>query len=402
MRNSWKKICLALAWLLAFVIPWGDMVVLPYDIQMSRAITVVTALAWLFYLRSQPALRPLAASHWLLLAFVVWAAANVIWVAEPERALRRALSYCQLFVNAWVIYQSAGEDKMYRRLLLALLGGCAVAFSGLAYNFANGIYQGDGRYTAPGFDPNDLAATLILAVPMGLNFAFHSSRLAWVGWLYVPCAVLAGLLTASRSALAVLAVCFVLPFVAASKVKLRALVTVMILTAACGWLLSLFWNDVSFRRLNTFAEQLSGRDLNGRVEIWERGFDAFLENPLVGVGGGGFGTSIGARNREIAAHNVALGVLVEHGLVGLSLLCGAFVALFVRNWRRRGIDSRLWAVVLLGWMITATTLSWENREMTWLLWGLCSGAAMPRPVARGARRQESVSYSLRSSGMGYA
>lgn len=374
--QSWKRICVALVTMLAFVIPWGDMLLLPYDIQASRVFTLIAAGAWLLYLRSGAQVKALEKSHWFLVAFVLWTAANAIWTAEPERTARRALSYFQLFLDSWLIYQCVDSAKIYRRLLGSFLLGCTVAFGGLIYNFASGTYQGDGRYTAPGFDPNDLAATLILGIPAALYLSFSGTKMGWISWLYVPCAMLASMLTASRSALIALAICFLFPLWSARKVSARAIGTFVLLGVASFAVISYFWSDISFRRLATISEQLSARDLNGRVDIWERGLDAFLDNPLIGVGGGGFGSAVGARNRELAAHNVALGILVEHGLVGFTLFTAAFLALLFRVRTRTDLESQMWTVTLAGWMIAATTLSWENREITWLLWGLCSSVTI--------------------------
>lgn len=379
--EGWHRVSFGLVCLLAFFIPWGDMVVLPYEVQASRAFTLVAVVAWVLHLKSGYPVRNLQSSHRLLLLFVLWAGVTVIWTAEPERAARRAISYCQLFLDLWLVYQCCSTARDYRRLLGAFLLGCSVGFAGLAYNFAIGEFQGDGRYTAPGFDPNDLACTLILGIPTALYLPASGRRGAWISWLYIPCAVLASLLTASRGALAALAVCLLASLAITTRVSVRAILSLVLVTVLSGTGLAVFWNEISFRRLSTMGEQLAARDLNGRVDIWERGFNAFLEHPLVGVGGGGFGSAVGARNRELAAHNTGLGVLVEHGLIGLTLFAGGVLLLFLRNWRRRSLEEKIWAVTLSGWAIAATTLSWENREITWLLWGLCSAAAALREAA---------------------
>ncbi len=380
--GGWQRISFAMVVLLAFFIPWGDMVVLPYEIQASRVFTLAAAAAWLLHLKAGHPMRPLQFSHRMLALFVLWALANVVWTVEPERAARRALSYCQLFLDLWVVYQCSATVRHYRRLLGAYLLGCGVAFSGLVYNFLIGEFQGDGRYTAPGFDPNDLACTLILGIPAAYYLSSSGPRRSWISWLYIPCAVLASLLTASRGALVALAICVIAPPILTSKLSLRAILSFIIVTVISGGLLMFFWNEISFRRLSTIGEQLATRDLNGRVDIWERGFAAFLEHPVMGVGGGGFGSAVGSRNRELAAHNTALGVLVEHGLIGLMLFSGAMLSLIARNWRRQWLEEKIWTVTLAGWTVAATTLSWENREITWLLWGLCSGAIALQDAAK--------------------
>jgi (heptosyl)LPS beta-1,4-glucosyltransferase len=61
----------------------------------------------------------------------------------------------------------------------------------------------------------------------------------------------------------------------------------------------------------------------GRADIWARGFRLFLEDPLTGVGVGGFGAAIGEQRRVEgnlpvwqAAHSSYILVLTETGIVG--------------------------------------------------------------------------------------
>lgn len=376
VHSRWQEIGFWFVWLLVFAIPWGDMVLLPMEIQASRALTVITFLIWVVSLWNGRRMRPLAPAHWFMLLFVIWAAANVWWNSESERSLRRTLSYCQLFLDAWLIYQCAGTTDRLRRLLQSYVLGCYVCFAGLIANFLNGVSQGDGRYTAPGFDPNDLSVTLVLGIPMAWYLAFSCRSWVWVNRLFIPCATAASLLTASRSGLVTLAICLVFPLLAMPRISPTALASIALLAVASGAVVVTFWSDISIRRLSTIQEQLSARDLNGRVGIWSRGIDVFLENPVAGVGAGGFGAAVGARrSRDLAAHNTLLGVLVEHGSVGLGLFAGILVCLLLRVRRSPSLETRLWLVQLTAWSAAAMTLSWENREVTWLLWGLC--AALP-------------------------
>lgn len=82
----------------------------------------------------------------------------------------------------------------------------------------------------------------------------------------------------------------------------------------------------------------------------------------------------------MAAHNALLGVAVEHGVVGLLLILGTLGALVRRVWKCDPRERRVWLILLAAWGVAAMSLSWENREMTWLLWGMC--AAQPKPVRK--------------------
>ncbi|MGA2434320.1 MAG: O-antigen ligase family protein [Bryobacteraceae bacterium] len=389
-HNRWKTVCFVFLWLLVFTVPWGDMIQLPYDIQFSRILTIPVALAWLLSIWHENSFRPPLTVHIAMLAFILWAAMNVFWTADPERSARRILSYSQLFLDAWLVYQFARTGIQYRKLLQAVVLGGYVAFAGLLYGYMYGHVSGDGRFSAPGFDANDLAATLALIVPLAWYLAMTGKKYVWLNRLYVPCAIAGALLTASRSGLAVAGVTALFPLLAMGKLSRRKKIGIFFLAAVTAGGVFEFGNEMSFNsRLSTFADQLSRRDLNGRVDIWEHGWTEFLDNPLVGVGAGAFSSSVGGRGAELVAHNTYLEILVEHGAIGLLAFLAVVFGLFRGLKAARHLEWRMWATVLAAWLVTSSVLSWENREMTWLLWGLCTAE---RLQAAHSARKERVRY----------
>jgi O-antigen ligase len=241
------------------------------------------------------------------------------------------------------------------------------------YNFTLGVTQGDGRFTGPGFDPNDLAVTLSLGIPIAWYLAFTSRRTIWANRLYIPCALAAVLLTASRSGLLTLAVSMVFPLISVRQLSKRGRWAVTLVCVLCVGSILYVIGDVSVQRLSTTIEQLTGGDMNGRVDIWRQGLEVFWRNPVLGAGGGSFGTAVvGKSGAHVAAHNTFLGVLVEHGIVGLLLFVLIIGSIVRRIWGGSPLERRFWIVMLLAWGVALSSLSWENRELTWLLWGLCT------------------------------
>jgi len=380
-KGHWDQIGFLLCWLLVFLIPWGDMLLLPNKVQFSRVFTLIAAAAWVPLLWKRSAMRSHEATHYWMLLFVLWVGLTVVQTAEPDRALRRVLSFGQLLLDAWIIHQSVRTTERYHKLLTAWVLGCCVCLGGLAYNFLIDVRQGDGRISAPGFDPNDLAVTLVLGIPAAWQLSMRERVRGWLFLLYIPLAVAGTFLTASRGAALTLAVVLLLPISTLSKDRAKALAGIAVLAALCTMGLNSFSEDAAFRRLSTIADQVSARDLNGRIDIWQKGYAAFLDHPVMGVGAGGFENAIGAaRGNGMAAHNALLGVAVEHGVVGLLLFLGTLGALVRRAWKCESRERRAWLILLAAWGVAAMSLSWENREMTWLLWGMC--AAQPKPVRR--------------------
>jgi O-antigen ligase len=401
-RRRWLRFGAGLAWIPGFAIPWGDMIQLPYDIQASRVVTVVVFLGWLLSLLGSRRLRRPDGIQILMLLFAALAGISGLWSVEVELSVRRALSYTQLFLIVCVVYHSVQNEEDYRTMLSAYVLGAYVGLAGLAYSYFNGVVSGDGRYSAPGFDPNDLAVTLALGIPMACYLELTSGRRQWLFYLYTPLTIGAVMLTASRGgAVAVGASLMFLVFIWRGLPRRRKFKYVG-LGLVCGTLLFLMWTNLSVRRLATFVEQVSSRDLNGRVDVWEVAVAAFQANPVFGVGSGSFSTAVGgSRGMSRAVHNTFLGVLVEQGLVGLAILLMILLGLWKKAWRAPPLESRLWLVLLFTWTLGASSLSWENRETTWLIWALCLsqpsewGWRMRRKIVASARNP-SPSFQIRN------
>lgn len=384
--TRWDAICFRSLWALVFTVPWGDMVLLPYQVQFSRLITVLTVAAWLLSVCKKNLFRPPLFVHAVMFAFVAWAGMSVLWTANPEHSARRLLSYTQLFMDTWLVYQFASTQLQHQRLLQAFVLGAYAAIGGLGYNALSGKVQGDGRYTAPGFDPNDLAATLALGIPLAWYLALTSRKRLWLNRLYLPCSITGVLLTASRSGFVVLALAMVFPLLTWPKVSARNKISLLALVLASAFGVFQFGESISFQRLSTITEQFSKGDLNGRVDIWQSGYAVFEKYSLMGVGAGAFSSSMEGNGIPVAAHNTFLEILVEHGPVGLLGFLTVVFCLFRKAWFSPMLESRMWTVLLVAWLAAVSVLSWGNREITWLLWGLCTAQHWTRAARNGGGR----------------
>jgi O-antigen ligase len=311
-----------------------------------------------------------------VLLFIIVAPANFLWTEDPERTARRVVSYLGLFLMTVLFHQTTRSWHTHLLILKCLVAGCAVSLAGLAWNLARGVATGDDRYTAPGFDPNDLGAQIALSIPIAMYLAFKAPKGAIWFRLYLPFAVVGVLLTASRAALVVLALVSLYPalgLLRRAKRRKVGVIAAVLVSAAAVYYASL---SISFQRLATIGDELERRDMNGRFAVWDNGMDLFWENPIIGVGGGAFSTAVRGGS-QMAAHNAYLEVLVEHGTAGLLFFLAIILSLFVQVRRFPGDERMLWWIVLAALAVLITTLSWENREMTWMLWALCTSFVPP-------------------------
>jgi O-antigen ligase len=124
-----------------------------------------------------------------------------------------------------------------------------------------------------------------------------------------------------------------------------------------------------FERLATIPEQLQSGDLNQRVSIWSSGWDAFVRSPLLGSGAGSFVSAAGLAPSD-TAHNTALAVAVNSGLLGLFLAAAIVAAAIWALLQTRGPLRLAMGIALLVWAITAMVASVEENRTTWLLFAL--------------------------------
>jgi O-antigen ligase len=89
---------------------------------------------------------------------------------------------------------------------------------------------------------------------------------------------------------------------------------------------------------------------------------------------------------NLVAHNVFIGILVEQGIVGITLFVTLLGACAVTILRLPPQYRTLWAVLALSWLTQAQAGSLERGKITWLLFALLAahhavgskcGAALP-------------------------
>jgi hypothetical protein len=193
-------------------------------------------------------MRKAQTPHLLMGLFVLWAAITTIVTLDLDRSWRRIISYCQLFAQAWVVFQFTRSKKDWHRILQAYVLGSWLPLLGVLYNWRQGYILGDGRYTAFGYDPNDLAGTLALAVPIVWYQMTRYNRWRWWNKVFLVGAVLAILLTASRGGLVSLGIASIYPLWAMRKISWSRRLPMLVLLVISGATVFHFQDEISFHR----------------------------------------------------------------------------------------------------------------------------------------------------------
>ena len=131
-----------------------------------------------------------------------------------------------------------------------------------------------------------------------------------------------------------------------------------------------------------------------RFYMWRGAIELFLENPLFGVGTGGYGTALKERGKEawpkIAhPHNNLLYVAVSFGIVGLFVFGWFFWVLLRGGWKHRKSPAGFFIfsaglVILVGGIVDTPLLNGDSSFLLAVVTGLLSALpkekVLPQPL----------------------
>ena len=357
----------------AFTIPWEYSLNLgePWG-HVARITGILALLAAIPAVLQQGQLRKLGAIQWLVLAFYLWICASYFWSIAPDVTLEKMRGFFQELMIVWLVWEFAESPEDVRSLMRAYVAGAWVLALLTLGSLLTGSPEADQiRFVAEGQDANDMARYLDMGLPMAtLLLTCERGIVARIlAWGYLPLGVLAVLVTASRegfvAALVALCGCGLL----LSQRYRRAVVGAIALLTVMLVGVSLIVPHGTIDRLATIPEELNRGDLNQRWNIWDAGWQAFVHAPLVGTGAGSFVSAAGL-NPVDTAHNTALSLLADGGLVALLMAATILALALIELVRMRGPLQLALATVLLGCMTTSLVATVEENRSTWLLIGV--------------------------------
>jgi hypothetical protein len=204
-----------LLWLFIFLIPADEQLApLPYWVGILSGIVGFGAV-----LLSRKMRRP-SPAHYPLLALLLWAAATYLWSAAPESTIVRLQTYVQLLILVWLIWEFAPGRERQTSLMRAYVLGTLLPALDTLCNFAQNNQARTEtlgmssvvRYTAGGYNENDLGLLLALSLPFSCYLALSTQKpLLQISYCLQICLALAAIvLTASRMAFVVAVLALVL------------------------------------------------------------------------------------------------------------------------------------------------------------------------------------------------
>ncbi len=376
-----RKLAYIFSLLTVFTIPWEDAITIGAIGSIVRVVGIVTAFFWLLSVILRRQLRKPNRFFICFFLFVLWNAISYFWSADLEEYYQQILTYLQLGIMAYILWDLYSSLDQLRAAMKAYIFGGYVTIFSTIINYINGqeayLYSG-GRYTGAGLNAVDLALILSLGLPIAWYLATTQENnrshraFRFIYFIFIPAALFAIILSGSRSSVFVTIPAFI--FIVATFNRLSPIRRLFILIVFIGALSIIeFYTPTSiFDRLATVSSSILSGDLGGRVRLWQVALATFAENPILGIGAGGLRsvTQLGT-----VVHNTFISVLTELGLPGLLLFMLLLVSLISQIFRQPKLYARLWLTVFSIWVIGATTLTWEYRKPTWLLFSMIAISA---------------------------
>ncbi len=354
----------AALWVFVFVLPWEGIVASTGVSILARFTGVVALGLALLAIVITGQVRRLHLFHVAALLFVVWAGVGLFMIERPEMP-PKFLTYVQLLLAAWMIWELATSAPRVLGLLTAYVLGSYVAALGTVM-----LFRREGgtlrRFSVTG-DPNDLAMTLALALPMAwyLGTTYRQPLMRWIYRGYLPIGLIAIGLTASRGGMVAAMVGLLVVPLTMTKLSPGRLVSAIGMLVLSGALAVAYVPDRTKERLATTGTELEDANLGGRFRIWKAGFYAFAQKPLIGYGTSGFKKAVHPWGVNQVAHNSFLSILVEQGAIGFLLYATMLGSVFLAV-LQLPVRERRFALVTLATLCTAMLpLTWEDRRVVW-------------------------------------
>jgi O-antigen ligase len=374
-------------WSFIFTIPWEGVIRVSGVSIVSRVAGVIALGITLLAVVINGRLRRWHGFHFAAMLFIMCCAVSIFLFSFSPKIPNKFFTYIQLFAVLWMMWELAPTRRSVHGLLLAYVMGAYVAsLSTIAMARTQaGLLR---RFAVGGIDPNDLAMTLALALPMAwyLGLVLRRPILRWLCRAYVPIGLLVVGLTASRGGMIVAALALTVIPLTMLRLTPGRLIGAIAMVGLAAVLAVKYVPETAIARLATTTTEIEDARFGGRFKLWQAGLEAYRDKPLMGYGTSAFVLAIYPKlgMQSQVAHNSYISVLVEQGLVGFTLYAGMLLAAVLATQRMALLDRRFARVLLAATFLAMAPLTWEDRKPVWFILAAVVGLAQGAMAAPGA------------------
>jgi O-antigen ligase len=371
-----RKIALFTTLVLVFTIPWETAITINSLGTLTRLIGFGAAGIWVASVLISGKFRKFIAYHIAVLLFMLINVASLFWTVSFDLTIERIKTYIQLAILSWILWDLFTTPESLRWAMQVFIFGGYLTITSQLLNFLSGqiisTYE-QGRFTGAGQNAGEFALILSLSLPLAWHLAITqkpgagANILKMVNFAFIPLALLATILTASRTSLVtnIPGLLYIAGTMRKIKPVYRVLVFIVIITASL-----VIWQYIpqaTVARLSTIGDSIAGSDLGGRVKLWKESFAIFLNYPILGIGANALSSpgQLGA-----FAHNTFLSILTELGIFGLLSFLIVVTIVIYHTIKQSSPYSILWGTVFIIWVIGVFTLTWEYTKTTWFFLNL--------------------------------
>ena len=385
----------AALWLFVFSVPWERVIVITNMAIVTRATGALAAGLALLAVFLSGRFRRWHPFHVAALVFVLSSGIAVMILGLPMIP-KKFWTFVQLFVVLWMTWELAVTKQRQLGLLTAyVFGSYVVAFTTIYVYLTHGGSLRRFSVTADA-DPNDLAMTVALAVPMAwyLGMTYRQPLMRLLCRAYLPLGLLVLGLTGSRGGMLTGVVGLLVIPLTMTKLSPGRLATTIVVLGLSGALAIAYIPQQTVDRLATTGTEVEDLSFGGRFKLWRAGLIAFTEKPIIGYGTSAFKTAVTPQLgvRAQVAHNSFLSVLVEQGLVGLVLYLAMLAAVFSAVLRMPRFERRFALVLFLTLLFTMLPLTWEDQKQVWIVFAMLIGMARAPDLTSSRPVPEPVPY----------
>ena len=365
-----------------FTVPWEAAIHISAIGRVSRAFGLIAAAVWALSVVLRGRLRKPDAFVKAYFLFLVWNGLSLYWSIDAGSTLDGFLTYTQVFGMILILWDLFETEQQIEWGLQAFVLGAYVSAMSVIVNFLTAPptkFPEHQRIKALGFEVDGVALVIALAIPAAWYLATGPTlrrrfpALQAINFVYVPAALFAIILTGTRGAAlaSIPTIVFIMWTLRNASRARRILAWAMVVVAVVA-VISFAPREPLERITGSVVDVTGGDSLSGRRGIWEEALMTFFDNPITGVG---LDSQRAASSVGKEAHNTALSVVVETGIVGVLLFGNVILIVVRRAWQRVGWSAWYWRTQVIVVGLGALSLSLEDTKSVWIFLTLCVASA---------------------------